>query len=130
MNATEFAYWLQGYFEIKEAADTDGRLNADTIGTLSRSQAQAVLKMAESVKPGTSSIETQAQNFVMYAQGALSTIKFQTPTLEFLVATTLNLKSRLNDLFLHAIDPALPGDQTVHREAHRPGKPAGERPLC
>jgi hypothetical protein len=129
MNAKDFAYWLQGYFEVKEADSNDARVTGRD-GYLSGFQAKAVLEKAESVKPGTDPVEAQAQNFVMYVQGALSTLKFETPTLGFLVSTTTNLKIKLNELFVHAIDPALPGDQAVNRKAHRPDASPDGRPLC
>ena len=123
MKARDFAYWLQGYFEINGSASA-----------LTQVQAVQVFDKATSVTAGTDPVELKAQNFVSYTQGALSSVSYAAPTVDFLIAATADLKSKLNDLFIHAIDPSLPGDQAVNRQKHRPrlddGRKGGLEAMC
>jgi hypothetical protein len=116
MKATEFVYWLQGYFEITGTTTT----------TLTPYQAQQVLQKAESVKDdGQSNADTQARDFVAYTKGVLFPVTQSIDDQKFLKAVSDNMQKKLNDLFIHAIDPAIPGDQQQHRQAHRPERPPG-----
>jgi hypothetical protein len=110
MKAIEFAYYLQGYFEI----------NGGEAG-LTGAQAKTVLKKAESVTHGQGAAEEATQAFAAFTKGVLFTAgRVNRPAPELMKAITDDLKQRLNDLFVHAIDPTVPGDQTAHRKTHRP----------
>jgi hypothetical protein len=109
MKATEFAYWLQGYFEIKGGD-----------APLSNTQAQQILQKAKTVKADATPVEVQSRSFVDYAAGMLFPASLEEQPDKFLSAVTRELKTKLNDLFIHAIDPTLPGDQEKLRETHKP----------
>ncbi len=116
MKAAEFAYWLQGYFEIKGGD-----------APLSNAQAQQILEKVKSVKAENNPVEAQANSFSDYAKGLLFPVTLEDQSDKFLASVTKELKTKLNDLFVHAIDPSLPGDQSVLRQAHRP-RPDDGRP--
>jgi hypothetical protein len=120
MKAVEFAYWLQGYFEIKGGD-----------APFSNAQAQQVLEKAKAVKAENGPAETQAHSFADYAKGLLFPVSVEEQSDRFLAAATKELKTKLHDLFVHAIDPSVPGDQEPLRQTHRPdnGKPRIET-LC
>jgi hypothetical protein len=121
MKATEFAYWLQGYFEI------DGNDKP-----LSNAQAKKVLERAKSAKSDGGAVDNKAQSFADYTAGALFPVTIEDQSEKFLGTITRELKSKLNDLFIHAIDPAIPGDQTQFRNTHRPDGPkrGGLEAMC
>ena len=112
MKAVDFAFWLQGHFEIKGD-------NAP----LTRQQADVVLKKAQTVVAGPGAAEAQAQVFVSFAQGALL-MATQSPVLDngALTFATDTLRNKLNDLLVHAIDPTIKGDQEQLRRTHRPDR--------
>jgi hypothetical protein len=109
MKAAEFAYWLQGYFEIK-GGDTP----------LTNAQATQVLQRAKAVKAGADTVEAQAHSFADYAAGLLFPVSVEEQSDKFLASVTKELRTKLNNLFVHAIDPTLPGDQEQLRQTHRP----------
>lgn len=117
MKAAEFAYWLQGYFEIKGGD-----------APLSNAQASQILQRAKAVKADAGPVEAQAHSFADYAAGLLFPVSVEDQSDKFLASVTRELKTKLNDLFVHAIDPTLPGDQDQLRETHRPAKPDDKRP--
>jgi hypothetical protein len=114
MKATDFAFFLQGFFEI------DGGTQA-----LTKKQARQVLEKADSVVPGEGEAENKAAAFVAYTQGVLTTALDAGSVSE---TTTNRLRSKLNDLFIHAIDPTIPGDQEHLRKTHRPDPPDDNGP--
>jgi hypothetical protein len=113
MKATEFAYYLQGYFEI------DGNDRA-----LTNAQAKKVLERAKQSKPDGNA---QAQSFADYTAGVLFPVTVEDQSDKFLSTVTRELKTKLNDLFIHAIDPNVPGNQEQLRNTHRPDRPGGGR---
>jgi len=117
MKAVDFAYWLQGYFEV-----------AGEGTTMTAAQAEKISQKAKTVDAGSGPAEAEARNFVSFTQGVLVLAKQPGADLA-LVGTTL--KTRLNELFLHAIDPAVPGDQPQLRRTHRPkGDDSGFEIMC
>jgi hypothetical protein len=113
MRAREFAYWLQGYFEIEGAAES-----------LTSAQARKILGKLEKVDmTGGDAAEQKAAAFASFAKGGLTGISYvsEAEQASALRNFTQTLRSSLNDLFIHAIDPTLPGDQDFHRNNHRPG---------
>ena len=118
MNAVQFAFWLQGYFEIQGGTPS-----------LNTNQAQAVLKKAQAVRAENSEAEREAGAFVAFTEGTLSVaLEARDPAL--LTSTTGRLATKLNDLFIHAIDPTIQGDQTHLRRTHRPGGNGGIEAMC
>jgi len=118
MKAVEFAFWLQGYFELTGGADP-----------LTATQAQKIAQKAATVKAGTGEAEAKANDYVAFAQGVLL-MAGQTADGAALGFATQTLKSRLNDLFLHAIDPTMQGDQQQLRRTHRPEGGGGLVAMC
>ncbi len=122
MRAREFAFWLQGYFEL------DG-----TTSPLSVQQAKLVLAKAGKVEAGTDPVEQSAGAYIHFAKGALSSVEYldAADQVKVLAGITNKLRSDLNNLFVHAIDPSMPGDQQQHRSKHRPDdKGPGLEVLC
>lgn len=122
MRAREFAFWLQGYFEIN-----------GTDAALTPAQAKTVLAKAEKTDlSGADAADQKAAVFVSYAKGALASVNYVQPADQqsVLKGVTDKLRSDLNDLFIHAIDPTLPGDQQKHRDAHRPADKPGLIAMC
>lgn len=117
MKATEFCYWLQGYFEISGA---DSTLSYNQFNQLRKKLAQV------------SKDQTPGSDFVTYLRGVLDAVQQlplvtqadQAPTFTALI------KARLNDTFLHAIDPTIKGDQQQQRRLHRPDGDGGPVPMC
>lgn len=117
MKAVEFAYWLQGYFEIEGG-------NA----ALSGNQLRQIAQKADKVAAGNDAAEQSAKSYVDYVRGALSLLP-ASGAVDTGMAEKLsgNMRTKLNDLFIHAIDPTIEGDQKHFREVHRPDdkKPGG-----
>lgn len=111
MNATGFAYWIQGFFEIH---------GNDPV--LTDQQAQLVLKTARAVKGGDSNSERDAQAFVDYTAGMLFMCELGLTPKGFLEKASKELRQQLHDLFVHAIDPSYEGDQEHFHDLHNPGR--------
>lgn len=109
MKANEFAYWLQGFFEIN---GSDAALTA--------AQAKAILAKTEKVELAQGNPQTLA--FVAYAKGSLSTAS-RVASDELLKVVTDDLKTKLNAVFVHEIDPSYEGDQNQFGKIHRPNGP-------
>ena len=115
MKAVEFAFWLQGYFEISGGAPE-----------LSGDQLRAIAKKAETVKAENTPAEQAAKSYTDYVRGALSLLPEGGPVdTGMAVKISNNLQGKLNDLFVHAIDPSIQGDQQRFRDIHRPGRKPG-----
>lgn len=112
MKAAEFAYWMQGYFEI----NGDGR-------SLTENQALLVLKKAESVKAGSDAVEGKAQSSVSFAQGMLFPVSEGMVDEAFLKSASQKMKNKLHDLFAHTIDPSYEGAQSDFNAIHEGGRP-------
>lgn len=116
MNARDFAYFAQGFFELNSDAES-----------LTEKQAKQLYKKAESVVKGQGGIEDKAQEVVEYTKGLLffATQNHSNADLvrQFLSSSTQALKEKLNNLFVHAIDPTVPGDQQQLRDVHNPKRP-------
>lgn len=115
MKARAFSFWLQGYFEI----------NGDD-KPLSVQQMCQIRARLDKVDPGFS--EGQISAFEAWLRGSLDTVQLlpQIQQEAIAAAVTVEIKQRLNNVFVHAIDPTITGDQNQHRRTHRPeGKPGG-----
>jgi hypothetical protein len=116
MNARDFAYFAQGFFELNDGAKS-----------LTEAQAKQLYKKAESVVKGQGGVEDKAQEVVDYTKGLLFFATQNHPNSDvistFLSSSTKALKEKLNDLFVHAIDPTVPGDQQQLRDVHNPKRP-------
>ncbi len=95
----ELAYWLQGYFEI--AGTT----------ALSEGQALHILRAANAVERDK--------------RGPVATFIIETlVTHNDLRQAGRVLAAKLNETFIHVIDPTIPGDQKRNRQAHDGDKPS------
>lgn len=114
MKATEFAYWLQGYFEIG-----GGELS-------SQEQLNLIFQKLRQVKrDGQEPSEKKAAEFannlvyvIMPAPGAQNPVD--------IAKASATLKQQLHDLFVHAIDPSYQGDQGKFNDLHGGGFPPRE----
>lgn len=115
MNAIEFAYWLQGRFEL------DSR-------DLTRDEMAVVAKRAAAVKmpQQASAAESRAVAFVGLAKGLAGTPGIASEVV------CVTLRKELNDLFIHAIDQSYKGDQQKFNDLHGGDKDEGPvlRPRC
>lgn len=112
MKAVDFAYWLQGYFEISG-------------GALDIAKITAIYNKLQSVEmtAGNNPTEKKAAEFATN----LYRVILPPPggTLDVAQATA-TVKQQLHDLFIHAIDPSYDGDQNHFHGLH--GGPGGNRP--
>jgi hypothetical protein len=109
----DFAYWLQGKFEID-----DGNNHA----YMTLAQAKKILEKANSVDV---SAGADVDNFVIYAKNLLFPAGENMGDSDFYSEAATKLRRKLNDLFVHAIDPTIQGDQTQLKEIHKPGGKKG-----
>ncbi len=112
MRAREFAFWLQGYFELSGPS-----------GSLTVKQANDILTKLQKVDTtGTDAVDQKAAAYANFAKGALDAIGYVLPQDQqaVLAGVTRKLRADLDNLFVHAIDPSIPGDQQQHRNKHRP----------
>jgi len=107
MKASEFAYWLQGYFEIQGGAEA-----------LTATQAQKIYDRTQKIAPAQTDVDVKAQGFVSFAQGVLLMATQNAGDANTLKFVTDTLRTKLNDTFIHAIDPSYAGDQTHFQQTH------------
>lgn len=70
------------------------------------------------------------KNMVNYTKGALSTIsRVNLPNGQWLKDVTDDLKQKLNDTFIHSVDPSYAGDQNKFNEIHKPEPGKIQSPL-
>lgn len=120
MKAVEFTYWLQGYFEITGGAPV-----------LTTDQLRQVNAKAKSVQAGTDVSELAARSFADYAQGALSLLPERGEAdAGMLRSLSENLRTRLNGLFFHAVDPAAKSDQQNLGDVLRTERKRGGLEAC
>lgn len=110
MKASEFAYWLQGYFEIQGGAEA-----------LTATQAQKIYDRTQKIAPAQTDVDAKAQSFVSFAQGVLLMATQNAGDANTLKFVTDTLRTKLNDTFIHAIDPSYAGDQTHFQHTHDGG---------
>ena len=119
MKAVEFAYWLQGYFEIKDASTHPINPFGMFEDELSRDQVTGLLEKAGTVQVGESAAEKKAGIFVEFVKTTLAKQPFR--------ATATAIKEKLHELFIHDIDPSYEGDQSVLGKLHKSGPEPGMR---
>ncbi len=114
MRARDFAFWLQGYFEVTLSNDA-----------LDAAQAKQVLAKLEKIETGNDATEQAIGAYANFAKGLLSTVEYIAPEdqAKMLTGITAKLRSGLGDLFANTIDPAKPGDQ----QRNKP-RPDDDRP--
>ena len=118
MTPRSFAYWLQGYFEIQ---DDNTPLNAE--------KSKAILKKIEAVDMSERNVDPRIARSIGYIEGQLETavkIGYE----DVFDEITKNIKTRLNRVFRHAIDPTIEGDQKDLKRRHKPGDSSGLEVLC
>jgi hypothetical protein len=119
MKATDFLYSVQGYFELNGSD-----------APLTQQQMQKVLKLADSVKKGEGPLEDKAQEVVEYTKGALSAVsKINLNSNDLLKVVTEDLRRKLNDTFIHSVDPSYAGDQNTFNQIHKPDLPMPSTPF-
>lgn len=111
MKAQEFAYWLQGYFEITQPATVE-------------SNKIDIIKKHLSLVFEFDKVNSHIKNFCYRLSGMLALTRLNEHGLD--KDTTELIKSELSSLFIHSIDPTY-GDikmQDKLNEIHKPSKPA------
>jgi len=122
LKQTEFCYWLQGYFELGAIAGGASLL-------LTLEQAACVRNHLELVKACNVGGATYAKGktpamkpitgFCAWLDGTLELALKISDGQQHISDISLELiKTRLNDEFLHVIDPQQPGDKEVLQATH------------
>jgi hypothetical protein len=116
MRRDQICYWLQGHFEIGDhfgkeslADPTKNQFLTDTQVVCIRNHVQLHFECArrEKEEPGP---------FISWLDGALTYFEhLPQPQQEQLV---LEIRKRLNAIFIHVIDPAMPGDKASLQAIH------------
>lgn len=109
MKARDFAFWLQGYFEI---------LSTDAPLTIAQGR-----QVAEKLEQVDDTSDDKVGKFAEFARGLMAAVQSLPgePQKEAaLQGITPMLRKALNDVFLHAIDPTIKGEQQQLRRTHRP----------
>jgi hypothetical protein len=104
MKAQEFCYWLQGYFELSGASE---------LTTRQTEMIDRHLAMVSIHEKG----DGRSVQFCNELREALRPRFGKTPTIDRSICA--GVKSRLNEVFLHEIDPSYPlDDQSNLNAAH------------
>lgn len=116
MKADQFAYWLQGHFEIGAAATggLDDGLSADQV-TCILNHASLVMKC------DWQSPTSKTHHFVTWVRGLLSGFTDGLPNEQRDL-----MRCTLNDVFAHEIDPSFESGEVTHQllqEFHDTGRP-------
>jgi hypothetical protein len=138
MKFDQFAYWLKGYFELvenvenlEECPDCSTQFPTTTPSRLTASQVACIKNHIQLHLECALREEVQPEPFICWLDGSLLYFdKLPQSNQESLV---LEVKARLNNLFIHKIDTALPGDKKSLQDIHdgkgekkiRPKKPIG-----
>jgi len=108
MKFDQFAYWLQGYFEI-----TEGEASLTT-SQVSKIKNHILLHMEcshrEKIDPNT---------FICWLNGAITFYEDLPKEKQEELVKEINQK--LNNLFIHKIDPKMPGDKDSLQNIHDGG---------
>lgn len=110
MKAQEFAYWLQGYFEITEPA------------IIELNKIEIIKKHLDLVFE-FDKVNSHIKNFCYRLSGMLALRRINDQGLD--EDTTALIKSELSSLFIHSIDPTY-GDAKMQdklNQIHKPSKP-------
>jgi hypothetical protein len=124
MKSIELVYWLQGFFELIEL--TPPPKEKETI--LNKEHYQCIQNHINLVKTFE---KEKALPFIHWLEGFISGYLVSLSTEDSVsgyaqaVNTTKEIKTRLNDLFEHTIDPSYGKDQSALNQAHRPRPPHG-----
>lgn len=103
MKAQEFAYWLQGYFEIAEPATVE----------LSKIE---IIKKHLSLVFEFDKVNSHIKNFCYRLSGMLAIQRINGQCLD--EDTTALIKSELSSLFAHSIDPTY-GNEVVQNKLNQ-----------
>jgi len=113
MKARDFIYFTQGYFEIAEASNTPSTLSLDQAKILKDN----IQKIDKSFNPDF--IEQQCLNTVSFIGGVLAILDMQaSPTSEKLDNISKIIQTKLNETFVHSVDPSYEGNQKDFQDIH------------
>lgn len=103
MTPQDFAYWLQGYFEIFEASEKVPEWDSKT-----RSCVRKHLELVDAATVGHSMYDERLLRFLGWMEAAL----------DGSVAVHI-IKRKLNDIFEHVVDPSVQGNQQQLNQIHK-----------
>lgn len=106
MKNTDFAYWLQGYFEIKNQDES-----------LTREQALLILEKITLTRDTKTPAEENTASFVQECKTILEFSSSEGNS-GMLAHATESIRTKLNDVFEHVIDPSYEGDQKKFNKIH------------
>ncbi|GEM_PF-1627298 len=110
MKTQEFAYYLQGYFEINGSDNIISTRMANVLDNKLKK-----LETAQTDAP-------QLLEFVGMVKGLLPLLKSESTTNDMRATLSKQIGDQLNNAFVHAIDPSYAGDQNQFNQTHSGGK--------
>ncbi len=123
MKFDQFAYFLQGYFEItgsvesrQECPDCNTQFSTVTPSSLTASQVACIKNHIKLHLECALREEIQPEPFICWLDGSL--LYFDKLPQEDQENLVLEIKERLNNLFIHKIDPKMPGDKESLQDIH------------
>lgn len=121
MKFDQFAYWLQGHFEL-------GALTAGVYSRiLTTAQARSIKAHIQLYLECASREEENLEPFICWLDGIL-TYYDKLPEFEQ-ESLVVELQKRLNNLFEHKIDPHMPGDKNFLQDIHDGETPKAPAPI-
>jgi hypothetical protein len=128
MKFDQFAYWLQGYFELGDHFDAESLEASKTKKAtpfLTITQVQCVKSHIQLHFECVLRENEQPEPFICWLEGSLNYYdKLPVPEQANVVR---EIRERLNNLFIHKIDPQMPGDKDSLQDIHD-GKGSKEKP--
>lgn len=111
MNAVEFCYWLQGYFELRES---DRPLSDKQIKIIA-----VHLRMVDLHDKS----DGRSRQFCQYLSNAVSAFG----EVQLSASQTQQVRKLLSEVFVHEIDPSYPSDEIEElQKIHNGGSPVEE----
>ena len=108
MRKQEFAYWLQGYFEISGGT------------SISLDAAALIKEKLENAKKDKATQSADFDHFLGQAEAFITILVSDTTDPGTRELLGKEISKALNDLFVHAIDPSYKGDQKQFGKIHKP----------
>lgn len=118
MKFDQFAFWLQGHFELQDHFDSSSLAEAEHRKNqfLTTTQVGCIKNHIKLYFECCSRENLEPKPFICWLDGSLAYFeKLPSPQQEELI---LELRKRLNNLFIHAIDSTLPGDKESLQDIH------------
>lgn len=125
MKRENFCYWLQGHFELQDHFNEESRADPAKNQFLTPGQVKCVKSHVQLHLECSQRNNEEPGPFISWLDGAL--IHFEHLPSEKQEALVLEMRKRLNSIFVHVIDPAMPGDKPSLQAIHDGKIKAGEK---